>query len=166
MVSLVRNNFRYLSTLYSHPDFTYKPHLSHKIKEEIRGCVERHWQVHLSPPWSSKYLRKIISKSVNGQPVSFTDFYGYLVGQQLLKGVIGTGNNFCVCGPIFKILFFLAEDEGKTVRSSQKDFWRTSSYANVHLLTCEIKCVCKSIPGMLPLVMSLLKHHLPFKHWS
>ena len=23
---------------------------------------------------------------MNGQPVSFTDFYGYLVGQQLLKG--------------------------------------------------------------------------------
>lgn len=76
----------YLSTLFSHPDFAKVPNVSHKIKPEIRTCVERHWQVHLSPPWSSRYLRKIIAKSVNGQPVSFTDFYGYLVGQQLLKG--------------------------------------------------------------------------------
>jgi phospholipase A2 len=77
----------YLATLYTHPDFTQVPHITHKIIPEIRACVEKHWQVHLSPPWSSKYLRKIIAKSVNGQPVSFTDFYGYLVGQQLLKGV-------------------------------------------------------------------------------
>ena len=78
---------RYLATLYSHPDYTREPHVSHKILPEIRSCVEKHWQVHLSPPWSSTYLRKIIAKSLNGQPVSFTDFYGYLVGQQLLKGV-------------------------------------------------------------------------------
>lgn len=76
----------YLATLYTHPDFTLQPRVSHKIIPEIRACVEKHWQVHLSPPWSSKYLRKIIAKSMNGQPVSFTDFYGYLVGQQLLKG--------------------------------------------------------------------------------
>ena len=81
---------RYLATLYSHPDYTREPHVSHKILPEIRSCVEKHWQVHLSPPWSSTYLRKIIAKSLNGQPVSFTDFYGYLVGQQLLKGVSST----------------------------------------------------------------------------
>ena len=84
---LVFSFCRYLATLYSHPDYTREPHVSHKILPEIRSCVEKHWQVHLSPPWSSTYLRKIIAKSLNGQPVSFTDFYGYLVGQQLLKGV-------------------------------------------------------------------------------
>ena len=78
---------RYLATLYTHPDYPHEPKVSHKIKPEIRKCVEKYWQVHLSPPWSSKYLRKIITKGINGQPVSFTDFYGYLVGQQLLKGV-------------------------------------------------------------------------------
>ena len=76
----------YLATLYSHPDFPHEPKVSHKIIPEIRSCVEKYWQVHLSPPWSSKYLQKIITKSMRGQPVSFTDFYGYLVGQQLLKG--------------------------------------------------------------------------------
>ena len=73
--------------MYTHPDYPHEPKVSHKIKPEIRKCVEKYWQVHLSPPWSSKYLRKIITKGINGQPVSFTDFYGYLVGQQLLKGV-------------------------------------------------------------------------------
>lgn len=88
--------FRYLSTLYSHPDFPHDPDVIDRVAAEIRTCVEKHWQVHLSPPWSSRYLRKIIGKSVQGQPVSFTDFYGYLVGQQLLKGVgmrIGVENS-------------------------------------------------------------------------
>ena len=78
----------YLATLFSHQDFSHaEDHVAvDKIIPEIRMCVEKHWQVHLSPPWSSRYIRKIIGKSVNGQPVSFTDFYGFLVGQQLLKG--------------------------------------------------------------------------------
>jgi hypothetical protein len=37
-----------------------------------------------------RYLRKIIKKSILGQPVAFTDFFGYLVGEQLL---IGVGNH-------------------------------------------------------------------------
>ena len=78
---------RYLSTLYSHPSFPEDKHISHTIIPEIKSAVEKYWQVHLSPPWSSKYLKKIIAKSVKGQPVSFTDFFGYLVGQQLLKKV-------------------------------------------------------------------------------
>ena len=78
--------FRYLSTLYSHPSFPDKQ-IAHNIIPELKTAVEKYWQKHLSPPWSSKYLKKIISKSVRGQPVSFTDFFGYLVGQQLLKRV-------------------------------------------------------------------------------
>ena len=78
---------RYLSTLYSHPSFPEDKHISHTIIPEIKSAVEKYWQVHLSPPWSSKYLKKIIAKSVKGQRVSFTDFFGYLVGQQLLKKV-------------------------------------------------------------------------------
>nr|XP_040574096.1 LOW QUALITY PROTEIN: cytosolic phospholipase A2-like [Lepeophtheirus salmonis] len=74
----------YTSTLFSHPEFPH-PGVAETIIPELRECVEKHWQVHLSPPWSSRYLKKIIRKSVNGQPVSFTDFFGYLVGQQLLN---------------------------------------------------------------------------------
>ena len=73
--------------MYSHPSFPEDKHISHTIIPEIKSAVEKYWQVHLSPPWSSKYLKKIIAKSVKGQPVSFTDFFGYLVGQQLLKKV-------------------------------------------------------------------------------
>ena len=68
--------------------------------------MEKHWQVHLSPPWSSTYLRKIIAKSLNGQPVSFTDFYGYLVGQQLLKGVSSTNKIDQIVLLYFKNNFF------------------------------------------------------------
>jgi len=75
----------YLSTLYTHQQFP-KPEATLNIIDELRSCVEKHWQVHLSPPWSSKYLRKIIRKSISGQPVGFTDFFGYLVGEQLLRG--------------------------------------------------------------------------------
>ena len=77
-----------MSTLYSHPDFPHDKQIAQKMIPELRAAVEKYWQVHLSPPWSSKYLKKIIAKSVRGQPVSFTDFFGYLVGQQLLKKVI------------------------------------------------------------------------------
>ena len=90
MIFLNKHNtliHRYLSTLYSHPSFPEDKHISHTIIPEIKSAVEKYWQVHLSPPWSSKYLKKIIAKSVKGQPVSFTDFFGYLVGQQLLKKV-------------------------------------------------------------------------------
>jgi len=73
--------------LYSHPKFPDDKQIAHKIIPELRSAVEKYWQKHLSPPWSSKYLKKIIAKSVRGQPVSFTDFFGYLVGQQLLKKV-------------------------------------------------------------------------------
>ena len=96
-------SFRYLATLYTHPDYPNEPKVSHKIKPEIRKCVEKYWQVHLSPPWSSKYLRKIITKGMNGQPVSFTDFYGYLVGQQLLKGV-----SLCFHTIVFKTIHIIA----------------------------------------------------------
>jgi len=75
----------YLSTLYTHQQFP-SPEAALNIIDELKSCVEKHWQVHLSPPWSSKYLRKIIRKSLSGQPVGFTDFFGYLVGEQLLLG--------------------------------------------------------------------------------
>jgi len=75
----------YLSTLYNHPEFP-RPEAVQTIIEELKSCVEKHWQVHLSPPWSTKYLKKIIRKSISGQPVGFTDFFGYLVGEQLLRG--------------------------------------------------------------------------------
>ncbi|TRY76190.1 hypothetical protein TCAL_13566 [Tigriopus californicus] len=75
----------FLSTLYTHPGYPEDKEVVNTILSELKACVEKHWQVHLSPPWSSRYLKKIIRKSVGGQPVSFTDFYGYLVGQQLLK---------------------------------------------------------------------------------
>ena len=41
----------------------------------------------LSKNLNFRYLKKIIKKSVMGQPVGFTDFFGYLVGEQLLTGV-------------------------------------------------------------------------------
>jgi phospholipase A2 len=41
--------------------------------------------------WDSikRYVSSVVSKRKEGQPVSFTDFFGHLVGETLLKGVSG-----------------------------------------------------------------------------
>lgn len=78
---------RFLSTLYCHSSFPQDEDAANKCFQELRKTVTKHWQVYLSPPWSPRYLKKIASKAVSGQPVSFTDFFGYLVAQHLIGKV-------------------------------------------------------------------------------
>lgn len=41
----------------------------------------------LTPSWLYNHMNIILRKKSQGQPVSFTDFFGYLVGETILKDV-------------------------------------------------------------------------------
>ena len=47
----------------------------------------------LTPQSVYRYMDRIMKKRQNGQPVSFTDFFGHMVGETLLKGVSSMGEN-------------------------------------------------------------------------
>ncbi|XP_071450114.1 cytosolic phospholipase A2-like [Hetaerina americana] len=74
----------WLSYLYSHPDF---PHLIScgDLIPELRERMAKNWTKLLKPLNMYNYMKQVISKSSQGQPVSFTDFFGHLVGDTLLK---------------------------------------------------------------------------------
>lgn len=50
----------------------------------------------LTPSWLYKHIKIIWEKKSGGQPVSFTDFFGYLVGETILKDVSFTSVHFPV----------------------------------------------------------------------
>lgn len=78
--------FRYISCLYSHPDWpSVHPRV---VLEELRENIKENliWLL-LKPKWVYKHMQLINNKKKNGQPVSFTDVFGYLVGETLRKGV-------------------------------------------------------------------------------
>ncbi|XP_015775072.1 PREDICTED: cytosolic phospholipase A2-like [Acropora digitifera] len=74
----------YLSTLYSHPDW---PNIHpRQVREQLRKNVNDNWLwMMLKPSWTYRRLRIIMDKKRRGQPVSFTDFFGYLVGETIMK---------------------------------------------------------------------------------
>lgn len=74
----------YLSTLYSHPEW---PNIHpRKVRDELRENVKDNWMwLLLTPSWMYKHVNIILQKKSKGQPVSFTDFFGYLVGDTILK---------------------------------------------------------------------------------
>ncbi|GIY89321.1 cytosolic phospholipase A2 [Caerostris darwini] len=74
----------YLSTLYSHPDFPVKS--PGELLDEMKMNVRHSPFWLLSPRSMYRYISNIKEKHKNGQPVSFTDFFGYLLGDTLLKG--------------------------------------------------------------------------------
>lgn len=74
----------YLSTLYSHPEW---PEKSPKdLRQELRDSINSSpfWLLNISS--MKRYVSRILEKRRHGQPVSFTDFFGHLVGETLLKG--------------------------------------------------------------------------------
>lgn len=74
----------YISTLYSHPDW---PHMSPgDMQDELMNNIDSSLLWLLSPQGVYRYLDRIMKKRQNGQPVSFTDFFGHMVGETLLKG--------------------------------------------------------------------------------
>ncbi|XP_015931209.3 cytosolic phospholipase A2 isoform X1 [Parasteatoda tepidariorum] len=77
----------YLSTLYSHPEFPEKS--PGELLEELKSNVRHSPFWLLSPRSMYRYISSIKEKHKKGQPVSFTDFFGYLLGDTLLKGRCG-----------------------------------------------------------------------------
>ena len=78
-------SLRYLSTLYSHPDWPEKS--PSQLRQELRESIKSTPLWLLNPASIYRYLSRIIAKRSQGQPVSFTDFFGHLVGETLLQGV-------------------------------------------------------------------------------
>ena len=73
--------------LYSHPDWPMiHPQV---IKNEMRDIFEDNWMMKLlfSPSWLINHLNIIQGKKERGQPVTFTDFFGYLIGDVLRRKV-------------------------------------------------------------------------------
>jgi len=58
------------------------------VLEELRENLKENmmWQL-VKPKWVYKHMQLINKKKKNGQPVSFTDVFGYLVGETIAKGV-------------------------------------------------------------------------------
>ncbi|KAK6194956.1 hypothetical protein SNE40_000480 [Patella caerulea] len=74
----------FLSTLYSHPDWpNVDPDV---IIQELMKNVDSSILWLLKPKSVYRYLDRILQKRREGQPVSFTDFFGHMVGETLLKG--------------------------------------------------------------------------------
>lgn len=71
----------YISTLYAHSNF---PGVTHsQVQKELRESVTTDWKWKLLN--SPTYVAKMVAKYKQGQPVSFTDFFGHLLGDVLLK---------------------------------------------------------------------------------
>ncbi|KAK3095950.1 hypothetical protein FSP39_021231 [Pinctada imbricata] len=73
----------YISTLYSHHDWPeMKPG---DMQEELKNNIDSSLVWLLSPQSIYRYLDRILQKRKAGQPISFTDIFGHLVGETLLK---------------------------------------------------------------------------------
>ena len=76
--------------MYSHPEF---PNIHpKKVMEQLRQNVQHNWIWMLTPSWLYKHIQIIHQKKIQGQPISFTDFFGYLVGETILRDVSITWN--------------------------------------------------------------------------
>nr|CAD7431216.1 unnamed protein product [Timema monikensis] len=72
----------YLSDLYSHPEFPTKS--PGDLQLELQRKVTGGWKKVLCPKRMFRYLKAIHRKHKTGQPVSFTDLFGHMVGDLLL----------------------------------------------------------------------------------
>ena len=62
-----------------------------EMQSELMNNVDKSLTRLLSPSSFFRYLNSVLTKRRQGQPVSFTDFFGHLVGETLLKGVSAVG---------------------------------------------------------------------------
>nr|XP_028588347.1 cytosolic phospholipase A2 [Podarcis muralis] len=73
----------YMSTLYSHPDFPVKG--PKEINEELKNCVSHNPLKLLTPQKVKRYIEALWKKKRSGQPVTFTDIFGMLIGETLIQ---------------------------------------------------------------------------------
>ncbi|XP_063423775.1 cytosolic phospholipase A2-like [Mytilus trossulus] len=72
----------YLSQLYSNPEWPKKS--PKELQPQLKDNIDSSPFLLLGPRSMYKYVSNIIEKRRQGQPVSFTDFFGHLVGETLL----------------------------------------------------------------------------------
>lgn len=72
----------YMSTLYSHPDFPNKG--PKEINEELMNRVSSNPLRLLLPQHITNYIQALWAKKATGQPVTFTDVFGMLIGETLI----------------------------------------------------------------------------------
>lgn len=74
-----------MSTLYSHPDF---PDRGPKdINKELMNRVSSNPLRLLMPQHVTNYIQALWTKKATGQPVTFTDIFGMLIGETLIPAV-------------------------------------------------------------------------------
>ncbi|XP_048833479.1 cytosolic phospholipase A2-like [Brienomyrus brachyistius] len=74
----------YMSTLYSHPHFPAKG--PSEINQELKKSVANSPMRLLTLQHISQYVHALQSKKAAGQPVTFTDVFGMLIGNTLIPG--------------------------------------------------------------------------------
>ncbi|KAL4635077.1 cytosolic phospholipase A2-like [Arapaima gigas] len=74
----------YMSTLYSDPDFPTKG--PQEINQELMKSVGNSPIRLLLPQHIKHYVMSLWSKKASGQPVTFTDIFGMLIGETLIPG--------------------------------------------------------------------------------
>ncbi|XP_051481391.1 cytosolic phospholipase A2 isoform X2 [Apus apus] len=78
----------YMSTLYSHPDFPEKG--PKEINEELMNSVSHNPLLLLTPQKVKRYIEALWNKKSSGQPVTFTDIFGMLIGETLIHNRMDT----------------------------------------------------------------------------
>lgn len=74
-----------MSTLYSHPDFPNKGPMD--INKELMKRVSSNPLRLLLPQHITNYIQALWTKKASGQPVTFTDIFGMLIGETLIPAV-------------------------------------------------------------------------------
>ncbi|KAF4082450.1 hypothetical protein AMELA_G00151410 [Ameiurus melas] len=72
----------YMSMLYSHPEFPKKG--LEQINQELMKSVSSNPLRLLLPQHITNYVQALWTKKSNGQPVTFTDIFGMLIGETLI----------------------------------------------------------------------------------
>lgn len=78
----------YMSTLYSHPEFPTKG--PEQINQELMNRVNSNPLRLLLPKHITNYVHALWSKKASGQPVTFTDIFGMLIGETLIPARMDT----------------------------------------------------------------------------
>nr|XP_009916487.1 PREDICTED: cytosolic phospholipase A2 [Haliaeetus albicilla] len=78
----------YMSTLYSHPDFPEKG--PKEINQELMNSVSHNPLLLLTPQKVKRYIEALWNKKSSGQPVTFTDIFGMLIGETLIHNRMDT----------------------------------------------------------------------------
>ncbi|KAJ8011343.1 hypothetical protein DPEC_G00057150 [Dallia pectoralis] len=75
----------YMSMLYSHPEFPENKGPG-EINKELMRCVSNNPLKLLLPHHIRRYIKALWNKKSAGQPVTFTDVFGMLIGETLIPG--------------------------------------------------------------------------------